>query len=100
MLSDSFGWWTVKSPTEIGGTSVGIFLYVDDVDSSFQRALDAGATATMPVETQFWSDRSGSVTDPYGHHWSLATHVEDVAPDEIERRAREVFASQHELSTG
>ena len=100
MLSDSFDWSTVKSPTELGGTTVSIFVYVEDVDTTFQQAVDAGATATMPVETQFWGDRFGSVTDPYGHHWSLATHVEDVPPDELERRAREAFASHPELSTG
>ena len=100
MLADSFGWSTVKSPTEVGGTTVGIFLYVEDVESVFQQALHAGATETMPVETQFWGDRFGSLTDPYGHHWSLATHVEDVPPEEMERRSREAFAEHPEVSTG
>ncbi|MBD0328933.1 MAG: VOC family protein [Thermoleophilia bacterium] len=100
MLSDSFDWSGVKAPTELGGTTVGIFVYVEDVDAVFQQAVDAGATVAMPVETQFWGDRFGSLTDPYGHHWSLATHVEDVSPEEIERRSREAFAQQPEPATG
>ncbi len=92
MVSDSSDWSPVKSPPELGGTSVGIFVYVEDVDSVFQQAVDAGATVAAPVETMFWGDRFGSVTDPFGHHWSLATHVEDVPADEMERRSREAFA--------
>ena len=100
MVSDSFDWSGVKSPRELGGTTVGIFVYVEDVDSTFQQAVDAGATVAMPVEDQFWGDRFGSLTDPYGHHWSFATHVEDVPPDELERRQREAFAQHSEVSAG
>ena len=100
MVSDSVGWSAVKSPTELGGTTVGIFVYVEDVDITFRQAVDAGATVTMEVENQFWGDRFGSLTDPYGHHWSFATHVEDVPPEEMERRSREAFAQQPEVSAG
>ncbi len=93
MLSDPFPGATVKSPRELGGTSVSIFAYVEDVDSVFQRAVDAGATVTMPLENMFWGDRFGSVLDPYGHSWSYATHVEDVPLEEIEERAKQAMAA-------
>ena len=64
-----------------------ISVYVEDVDAVFERALAAGATSLRPVEDQFYGDRSGSFEDPFGHRWSVATHVEDVAPDEMARRA-------------
>jgi PhnB protein len=67
-------------------------MYVDDVDKAVQQAVDAGATLTSAVENMFWGDRSGSITDPFGHQWQLATHVEDVPPDEMERRAKEAMA--------
>ncbi len=93
MLSDPFPQSSVKSPTALGGTTVGIFVYVEDVDAVFRQAVDAGATVTMELENQFWGDRYGSLTDPYGHHWSLATHVEDVPPDEMEERAKQAMAA-------
>ena len=93
MLSDPFPHSTVKPPTELGGTSVGVFVYVEEVDAVFQQAVDAGATVTMALEDMFWGDRFGSVTDPYGHHWSLATHVEDVPPEEMEERAKQAMAA-------
>jgi PhnB protein len=93
MLSDPFAQSTVRPPTELGGTSVGIFVYVDDVDAVFERAVDAGATPTMPVDDMFWGDRFGTLTDPFGHTWSLATHVEDVAPEEMEERARQAMGA-------
>ncbi len=93
MLSDPFPQSTTRPPRELGGTSVAIFVYVEDVDAVFQQALDAGATVTMPLENQFWGDRFGSITDPYGHHWSLATHVEDVPPEEMEERAKQAMAA-------
>ncbi len=92
MLSDPFPQASVKAPTEVGGTTVGLFLYVEDVDAVFQQAVDAGATVTMELENMFWGDRFGSVTDPYGHSWSLATHVEDVPPEEMEERAKQAMA--------
>lgn len=93
MTSDPFPQATIKPPQEIGGTSVSVFLYVEDVDSVVQDAVDAGATITMPVEDMFWGDRFGQVQDPFGHVWQIATHVEDVAPDEMAKRAEEAMAS-------
>jgi len=93
MLSDPFPQSTCKPPKELGGTSVGLFLYVEDVDATFQQAVDAGAKATSPLEDMFWGDRFGKVTDPFGHEWQLATHKEDLTPEEIEERAREAMAS-------
>ena len=93
MLSDPFDQGQVKNPKAIGGTTVGIFLYTDDVDETYKQALDAGATSNAEPEDMFWGDRFARVTDPYGHSWQLATHVEDVEPEEMERRSREAMAS-------
>jgi len=93
MLSDSFPQATTQPPKELGGTSVGIFMYVEDVDAVVKQAVDAGATETMEVADQFWGDRMGSVLDPFGHLWSLATHVEDVPPEEMEERAKAAMAA-------
>lgn len=92
MLSDPFPQSTSKPPKELGGTSVGIFMYVEDVDAVVQRAVDAGATVTMPVDDMFWGDRFGTLADPFGHEWQVATHTEDLAPEEIEERAKEAMA--------
>lgn len=70
-----------------------LFLYTEDVDGTFNRAVSAGATVSMPVMDMFWGDRYGKVTDPFGHSWGIATHVEDVAPEEITRRAAEWTAN-------
>jgi PhnB protein len=86
MLSDEMPGWG-RSPQSLGGTAVEIMLYVKDVDRVFQQAIDAGAKVTMPVSDMFWGDRYGRVTDPFGHSWSLATHKEDVPPDELRKRA-------------
>jgi PhnB protein len=75
------------SPLSRGGTPVHIYLYVEDVDAVFNRAIAAGAKELLPVKDQFYGDRSGGVTDPFGHIWYIATHIEDVAPDEIKKRA-------------
>jgi PhnB protein len=93
MLSDPFPQAETKSPKELGGSAVGLFMYVEDVDAVVQRAVDAGATVTMPVEDMFWGDRFGQVTDPFGHVWPIATHVEDVAPEDMAERAKEAMAS-------
>jgi PhnB protein len=93
MLSDPFPQSKVKPPKEIGGTTVSLMVYVEDVDEVVQQAVDAGATITMPVENQFWGDRFGQVEDPFGHNWQIATHVEDVAPDEMAKRAEQAMAS-------
>jgi PhnB protein len=92
MLSDPFPQASTKPPKEVGGTTVTLFMYVEDVDAVVQQAVDAGATVTMPVDNMFWGDRFGTVTDPYGHSWSLATHVEDVSPEEIAERGKAAMA--------
>ncbi len=93
MLCDECPDWNALSPRTIGGTSVSIMLYVEDVDTVVNRAVAAGATLLMPVEDQFWGDRMGSVADPYGHKWSIATHTEDVTPEEIGIRAKALFGT-------
>jgi PhnB protein len=92
MLSDPFPQASTKPPKELGGTSVSVMMYVEDVDAAFKRAVDAGASVTMELADMFWGDRMGSVTDPFGHSWSLATHVEDVPPDEMAERAKAAMA--------
>jgi PhnB protein len=89
MLADPFPQASTRPPKELGGTSVGVFVYVANVDEVFQQAVDAGATATMEPDDQFWGDRFGSVTDPFGHSWQISTHVEDVPPEEMEKRSNE-----------
>jgi PhnB protein len=93
MLADAFPQSTTRPPNELGGTSAGVFLYVEDVDAVVKRAEEAGATITMEVADQFWGDRFGSVKDPFGHSWSIATHVEDVPPEEMAERAKEAMAA-------
>ena len=93
MLSDPFPQSSTSPPKELGGTTGSIFMYVEDVDSVVQQAVDAGGTVTMEVQDMFWGDRFGSVTDPFGHTWSIATHVEDVPPDEMEERSKAAMAA-------
>jgi PhnB protein len=93
MLADPFPQASTKPPHELGGTSAGVFLYVEDVDAVVKRAVDAGASVTMEVADQFWGDRFGTVTDPFGHVWSVATHIEDVPPAEMAERAKAAMAS-------
>jgi PhnB protein len=87
MLSDAYPEMNVIDPKKLGGSPVTISVYVNDVDATFKKALDKGATQTRPPENKFYGDRSGQFTDPWGHNWSVATHVEDVPPDEMQRRA-------------
>jgi PhnB protein len=75
-----------KSPETLGGSGSGLMLYVTDVDQTFERAVAGGGKSMKPVENQFYGDRSGSLIDPFGHVWTIATHVEDVAEDEMKRR--------------
>ncbi|MBN1362340.1 MAG: VOC family protein [Sedimentisphaerales bacterium] len=89
MLSDEMGGMDCRSPQSYGGTPVAFYVYVEDVDAAFDRAVSAGAIVKMPVENMFWGDRIGSVVDPSGHVWTLATHVEEVSPKEMEKRGRE-----------
>jgi PhnB protein len=90
MLADEYPDMGVRGPKAIGGSPVTISVYVERVDDVFARALAGGATALRPVQDQFYGDRSGQFEDPFGHRWSVATHVEDVAPDEMARRAAKV----------
>jgi len=87
----------LKSPQTLNGTTVNMCLYVEDCDKSFQRAVDAGATAIMPPADMFWGDRYAKVADPYGHEWAIATHIKDLTPEEIGKGA-EAFFSQIENS--
>jgi PhnB protein len=88
MLADEFPGMSV-APTPSAVHSYSLFVYTDDVDTTFNRAVKAGARADMPPSNMFWGDRYGKFTDPFGHQWGVATHVEDVAPDEMERRSEE-----------
>jgi PhnB protein len=93
MLADAFPQFATRPPSELGGTSASIFMYVEDVDAVVKKAVDAGGTTTMEVADQFWGDRFGSVKDPFGHVWSIATHVEDVPPEEMAERAKAAMAA-------
>jgi len=92
MLNEEFPDAGARSPQSLGGSPVTINIYVEDVDRLFNQAVSAGATITMPLKDQFWGDRYGVVADPFGHKWSLCTHIEDVAPEELEKRAEAAFA--------
>ena len=93
MLSDPFPQASTQPPKQLGGTSASVFMYVADVDAVVKQAVDAGATVTMEVANQFWGDRFGTITDPFGHVWSIATHVEDVPPEEMAERAKAAMAA-------
>ncbi len=86
MLADESPEMGYKSPTALGGTPVSIMIYVDDVDTIFKQAIAAGGELQKAVQDQFYGDRSGSLKDPFGHVWHVATHVEDVSPEEMEKR--------------
>ncbi len=94
MLSDEFPEYGGKAPETLGGSPVSIHLYVEDVDTFFKRALAAGAKERKPVMDQFYGDRSGQLEDPFGHLWWVATHKEDIAPEEIQKRAQAMFAKK------
>ena len=93
MLSDEFPEMDVRSPQSIGGSPTAIYLYVDNVDAVADRAVTQGGKLVRPVEDKFYGDRSGTLQDPFGHVWHLATHKEDVPPDELRKRA-ETFMKQ------
>jgi len=92
-LADESPMGAGRAPQTLKGSSVAIHLFVPDVDASFQRAMGAGARVTQPLMDMFWGDRFGQVSDPFGHIWSLATHKEDVPPDEMARRGQEAMAA-------
>ncbi len=84
MLGDESG--EAKAPQSLNGTASSVFLYLEDVDAIFKQAVKAGAKETMPVQNMYWGDRFGKLTDPYGHKWMLASHIEDVSPAEMQER--------------
>jgi PhnB protein len=88
MLADENPQMNARGPKSLGGSPITLMVYVEDVDKVFARAVAAGATVQRPIANQFYGDRTGGVTDPFGHVWYLATHVEDVPPDEMERRMK------------
>lgn len=91
MLADEFPGMSNPAAQTLGGSPVVLNLYVEDVDTLFNQAVAAGAKVTMPLSNQFWGDRYGQIVDPFGHSWALGSHIEDVAPEEMERRANEIF---------
>jgi PhnB protein len=93
MLADEHPQMGYRSPSSLGGSSVSILLYLEEVDAVFARAVKAGATAQREVADQFYGDRTGTLRDPFGHVWTVATHVEDVAPEEMQRRAAAAMKS-------
>ena len=92
MLNDEMPEYGALSPLAHGGSGVTIHIYTEDVDTAYNRAVSAGAKVQMPLMDQFWGDRYGVLTDPYGHSWSLATHVKDMSPEEMRRAQDEAFA--------
>jgi len=92
MLNEEFPEYGGLSPLSVGGTGVTIHIYTEDVDAAFNRALSAGAEVKMPLMDQFWGDRYGIVADPFGHKWSLAAHVKDMSPEEMQRAQDEAMA--------
>jgi PhnB protein len=91
MLADSFPDMGAPTPTALGGSPVTLMVYVADVDDVFARATQAGATEIAPVQDQFYGDRSGQFEDPFGHRWNVASHIEDVSPENMEKRAAEAM---------
>ena len=87
MLADEFPEMEFVSPKTLGGSPVGLMIYTDDVDTMYKQAISAGAQEIKPLQNQFYGDRSGTLKDPFGHVWTVATHVEDVPPEEMEKRA-------------
>ncbi|REK22710.1 MAG: VOC family protein [Actinobacteria bacterium] len=94
MLGDEWPDGPTASPRTLGGSSSAIFIYTDDVDSLWKRAIEAGCEEVYPLEMQFYGDKGGRVRDPFGHTWGLGEHVEDVSPEEMERRMQEFYESQ------
>lgn len=94
MLADETPKSAGKSPESLKGTAVTLHLYVRDVDATFKRALEAGAKEVMAIENTFWGDRFGVIADPFGHMWSIATHIEDVPTDEMMKRMQAAMAAR------
>ena len=94
MLSDEYPEMNIIGPRKVGGSPVVLNVYVEDVDAAFARAISLGAKVQREVQNQFYGDRSGQFEDPFGHRWNVASHVEDVSDDEIERRAAQMMAAE------
>ena len=94
MMADEFPDMGAKGPKTIGGTSVSLHIYTEDADKLFNQAIAAGATQIMPINDMFWGDRYGQILDPFGHSWAIATHKNDVSPEEMERAAKEMFSKK------
>jgi PhnB protein len=92
MLNEEFPEYGGLSPLSVGGTGVTVHIYTENVDAAFDRVVSAGAKVTMPLMDQFWGDRYGMVTDPFGHKWSIATHIKDMSPEEMQRAQDEAMA--------
>jgi PhnB protein len=92
MLSDPFPQSNVRPPAERGGSTASVFMYVDDVDATFEQAQKAGATVVSELEDMFWGDRFGTVADPFGHVWAMATHKEDLSDEEMAERSKAAMA--------
>lgn len=88
MLADEFPDMGARGPEAYGGSPAGFMIYVEDVEATFRRAIEAGGEEVRPIEDKFYGDRSGTLKDPFGYQWTVSTHVEDVAPDEMERRMK------------
>lgn len=94
MLSDEWPDMGYLGPLKRGGATASLMVYLPDVDAAFARAIEAGGTEERPPEDQFWGDRMGTLIDPFGHRWTLATHVEDVSEEEMQRRMEQAFQSE------
>jgi PhnB protein len=98
MLSEERLEMDVKGPKTLGGTPVGFYVYVEDVDREWKRAVDAGASTVMPLADMFWGDRTGCVEDPFGHRWWLSQHIADLSPEEIQKGQEAFFSGAHSAS--
>ncbi len=96
MLADENAQMGFKGPKSLGGTPVSLMIYVDDVDTTFKQAVEAGGVEMKPLQDQFYGDRSGTLTDPFGHVWTVATHKEDVSPEEMDKRLKAMAAGGHQ----
>ena len=100
MLADEFPDFGVVSPDALGGSPMGLHIYLDGVDAAFDRAVKAGAEVEMPVADQFWGDRYGKLKDPFGHRWSIGTHIKDMSADEMKQAMDEACAKMDQMKAG
>ena len=98
MLADEMPDMGAKGPKSIGGSPVSFFVYGENVDAAWKRAVDAGAKEVQPLADQFWGDRTGCLEDPFGHHWWLAQHLEDLTPEQIRKNAEAFFSQMQPAS--